>query len=142
MKNIRLNLLLAVFVCGVLSCVAVGQGYRPKPKTFTKAEVSEIMSLLKARDPNHYRVVLPKFENGRIVGSETYGRLPVTQVRRLASLSNVVYSENGNLQAIFNPCNGGGAGSHVESQSSGTDIGRRIERIVQNIGRSELILIY
>ncbi|HEY3132947.1 MAG TPA: hypothetical protein VGL91_26080 [Acidobacteriota bacterium] len=142
MKNERLSVLLAAFVCGLLSCVAVGQGYRPTQKTFTKAEVSEIMSLLKGRDPNHYRIILPKFENGRIVGSETYGRLPVTQVRRLASLSNVPYSENGNLQAIFQSCNGGGAGSHVESQTPGTDIGRRIDRIVRNIGRSEFVLIY
>jgi hypothetical protein len=142
MKNKKLALLMAAFACGLLSCVAVGQGYRPPQKTFTKAEVSEIISLLKRHDPSHYRIVLPKFEDGRIVGSQTYGRLPVTQVRRLASLSNVVYSENGNLQAIFQSCNGGGAGSHVESQTPGSDIGKRIQRIVKNMGSSEFVLMY
>lgn len=142
MKNKRSSVLLAAFVCGSLSCVAVGQGYRPTPKTFTKTEVSEIMALLKGRDPNHYRIILPKFENGRIVGSETYGRLPVTRVRQLASASNVAYSENGNLQAIFQSCNGGGPGSHIEARSTSMDVGRRIDKIVKNIGRSEFILMY
>jgi hypothetical protein len=142
MKNTRLNMLLAVFVCSVLSCVAGGQGYRPKPKTFTKDEVSEIMRLLRGLDPSSYRIVLPKFEDDRIVGSKTYGRLPVTRVRRLASLSTALYSEDGNLQAIFQDCNGGGAGSHTPSQTSGTDIGRRIQRIVQNMGKSEFVLMY
>jgi hypothetical protein len=142
MKNNRFSvLLIATLICGVLSCVTVGQGFRPRPKTFTKDEVSAITLLLKKLDPKDYRIVLPKFENGRIVGSETYGRLPVTQVRRLASMSNVAYSESGNLQAVFES-DGDGPGSHVESRTPATGVGRRIERIVQNIGRNEFSLLY
>jgi hypothetical protein len=142
MKRLVLIISMPAFAIGILSCVTNGQGNRPKQKTFTQAEVSEIRSVLKGLDPKNYRIVLPKFENGRIVGSETYGRLSVTEVRRIASISNIAYDRNGNLQAIFQSCNGGGAGSHTESQTPGTDIGKRIERIVQNIGRSEYIFIY
>jgi hypothetical protein len=142
MKRRIVFISLAALACGILSCVTNGQGRAPKPKTFSEAEVSAIRSVLKDLDPKNYRIVLPKFKDGRTVGSESYGQLPVAQVRRLASMSNLAFDKNGNLQAVFCQCNGGGEGSHTESQSPGTDIGKRIEKIVQNIGRSEYIFLY
>jgi hypothetical protein len=109
-------------------------------KDFTEKEVAEIKALVEGFDPKVYRVVLPTFTERKIVGAETKGALPVTEVRKVASLLNVRYSENANLQAVFTSCNGGGPGSHTESQSAGTDVGRRIERILQNIDRSRYIL--
>jgi hypothetical protein len=141
MKRRIVFISLAALACGILSCVTNGQGRGPKQKAFTQAEVSEIQSVLKELDPKNYHVVLPKFKDGRIVGSETYGQLPVAQVRRLASISNIAYDNNGNLQAVLCQCNGGGAGSHVDSKSGGHDISNRIESIVQNISRSEYNLL-
>lgn len=110
-------------------------------KDFTEKEVAEIKALLDGFDPKVFRVVLPAFRDRRIVGAETKGSLPVTEVRKVASALNIPYTESGNLQAVFNSCNGGGAGSHTESQSAGTDVGRRIERILQNIDKSRYILL-
>ena len=110
-------------------------------KDFTEREVGEIKALLEGFDPKVYRVVLPTFRQGEIVGTETKGSLPVTEVRKVASLLDIRYTEDGNLQAVFSSCNGGGAGSHTESQSGGTEVGRRIERILQNIDKSRYVLL-
>src|SRR5262245_1853021 len=99
---------------------------------FTQEEVAQMQELLRSReftpgavtlirmeagrtDSRNYRFVLPVFgppENGRqaIVGSQTIGKLPVTEVRRLASARKLEYNENSNAQAIiFQNAEQGGA---------------------------------
>jgi hypothetical protein len=125
----------------VLLVAGACQTTRDGRKDFTEKEVGEIKALVADLDPKVYRVVLPTFQDGRIVGAETRGSLPVTEVRKVASALNVRYAEDANLQAVFQSCNGGGAGSHTESQSGGTDVGRRIERILQNIDKSRYVLL-
>jgi hypothetical protein len=127
--------LLAVFV-GFKTC-----RQSDNKKGFTEKEISEIEQTLKGLDPAGYRIVLPQIENGRTVGSKTYGSLPVTEARRLASLRNIAYVDNGNVQAIYSDADGG-AGSHTQTQSQGNDIGKRIERILQNIDKSKYVLIH
>lgn len=113
----------------------------PAAKEFTAEDVAAVRELLTELDPETYRIVLPVFTDGRVVDSATYGSLPVTEVRRLSSLQDVEYSESGNLQAIFQSCSGGGAGSHTESQTPGSDVGRRIERILAHIDESAYVFI-
>jgi len=65
----------------------------------------------------------------------------VTEVRRLASQRNITFADSGNLQAIVMD-SGEGGGSHTESQSGGKDVGRRIEKILRNIDKSEYTFIH
>jgi hypothetical protein len=110
-------------------------------KNFSEAEVAEIKALLTGVEPGTYRIVLPTFRDGQIVGSETLGNLPLTEVQRLAASQNKQVTEHGNLQAIFASCSGGGAGSHVESQTPGSDLGDRIEKILTGIDQSAYVFI-
>ncbi len=110
-------------------------------KAFTEEEVRQVEAVLNGVRPDTYRIILPEFRDGKVVGSKTYGSLPVTQVRRVASQRNIPFSDSGNVQAVFSP-DGGGAGSHTESQSPGTDIGRRIEKIIERLDKSQYTLIY
>ncbi|WP_221392557.1 hypothetical protein [Dyadobacter sp. NIV53] len=113
-------------------------------KTFQPEDIANIKRLLQSLDPASYRVVLPVFDSRRrTVGSQTYGGFPITEVRRIASVRNIKYSDSGNLQAIFQNCNGGGAGSHTESGSGAKaiDVVFQIEKITQNLDKNQYVLI-
>lgn len=138
-----------VAACGVAVSVwaaALAAGCRTSAaarKDFSESEVAEVRALLKDADPARSRVVLPRFENGRVVGSDVYGSLPITEVQRLATIRNVAIPGTGNVQVVFaNSCNGGGAGSHTSSQTPGSDLGRRIERVLADVDRSRYVLIH
>jgi hypothetical protein len=130
---VGLALLLSTSVF-VITCAESGR----TDKSFDEQEIAEIQEALKGLDPAGYRIVLPQLENGRVVGSETYGSLPLTEVRRVASERAITFVDDGNVQAILS---NSGAGSHTESQTPGTDIGRRIETILQGLDKSEYVLI-
>ena len=132
------------FLAAVLVAAVWATGCRTgsSAKEFTEADANEVRELLKKLDPAAYRIVLPVFKEGRIVGSEAYGSLPVTEVRKVASLRQIDYQENGNVQAIFQSCSGGGAGSHTESQSPGSDVGKRIEKIIASIDKSRYVSVW
>lgn len=146
---------------------------RTNPPAFTQDEVAQMQELLRSReftpgsvtlirmelgrtDSRNYRFVLPVFgpqANGRqaIVGSQTIGKLPVTEVRRLASARKLEYNENSNAQAIIfqNAEQGGapgGGGGGCESDHStpahGEDIAARVENILRNINQSKYIFLY
>jgi hypothetical protein len=125
------------------SASAITAGDQPS-KTFQPEDIEEIKKLLQGLDSTNYRVVLPVMNASRsTVGTRTYGTFPITEVRRIASLRNIRYTDSGNLQAIFRTCNGGGAGSHTESGSGATGrvIISRIEEITQNLDKQAYILI-
>ena len=110
-----------------------------KKKTFTAEHIEQIKQVLTRLDPSRYRIVLPVFKGGEIVGSEVIGALPITRVRRMASTQDEIeYTETGNLQAIIMEQ---GAGTHTESQSPGSSVGDRIEKILENIDESEYIFL-
>lgn len=113
----------------------------PEAKRFTPDDVVAIRQLLQELEPDSFRIVLPEFEDERPVGSRTYGSLPLNEVRRVASLRNIDYQDNGNLQAIFQSCSGGGAGSHTESESAARGFDERLEQILAGIDESEYLLI-
>lgn len=126
----------------VLSALIIGcRRHAGDTKGFTEADVAQVQAILNGVKPESYRIILPEFRAGKVVGSKTYGSLPVTAVRRVASQRNIAFSESGNVQAVFNS-DGAGAGSHTESQSPGTDIGRRIEKIFAGLDKSQYTLIY
>jgi hypothetical protein len=141
-KSVRYRLYVVcalAFTVGLIALMACrSAGY--SRKSFSQSEVNDVLATLKGVPEANYRMVLPQFEGGAMVGSKTYGTLPVTEVRKLASRNNITFVDTGNLQAIVMD-NGGGAGSHTESQSGGQDIGRRIERIVRNIDKSQYTFI-
>ncbi len=111
-------------------------------KQFSSSDVASVLKAVNDLDESSYRLVLPDFSDGKIVGSKVYGSLAVTNVKRMASSQELEYEENGNLQAIFQSCSGGGAGSHTPSQSSGNDVGKRIENILTHIDKSQYLLLY
>ncbi|WP_025741339.1 hypothetical protein [Aquimarina pacifica] len=119
---------------------------------FTQEDVRRITQVLNELDEDEYRIVLPVFKDSKIVGSEVYGNLPITEVRRVAISKGISYVEKGNLQAIFQSCEGGGAGSHVNSDSAargndseadadGNAVYDRIDQILKNIDKSKFIQI-
>lgn len=138
-RKMLLSVVVSSFVLSILIS-ACGPSNR-ETKAFTEEEVRQVEAVLNGVGPDTYRIVLPEFRDGKVVGSKTYGSLPVTQVRRVASQRNIAFSDSGNVQAVFSS-DGGGAGSHTESQSPGTDIGRRIEKIIERLDKSQYTLIY
>lgn len=117
-------------------------------KQFTAAEVSEIQAALKNVDPATYRLVLPRYENDRIVGSQTLGTLSIADIRNVASQKGLKYEELGNGQAIFMSTPGTEDTSRATSQTGGKqasnetlELGRRLEAILANKDRNEFIFI-
>lgn len=118
---------------------------------FTLATVNAIKTQASRVDPKNYRLVLPVFDRERlgnvIVGSETLGTLPISEVRKLASLRGVEYVEEANAQSvIWQDLPGGhhqggvdppppGAGCSSDHKTQG--LGDRIYDIIQNIDQSQ-----
>jgi hypothetical protein len=170
---------IATVILAVAATLAGCRSRTPEP-TFTQEEVANMQALLRSREwtpgtvtlikieagrtaSQNYRLVLPVFapdERGvpgktggpTIVGSQTIGKLPVTEVRRLASLRKLEYDENSNAQAIIfqnaeqGGAPGGGGQGGCESDHStpahGQDIAARIEDILRNINQSKYIFLY
>lgn len=169
---------IATAVLAVAATFAGCQSRTPEP-TFTQEEVANMQALLRSREwtpgtvmlikieagrtaSQNYRFVLPVFapdERGAnktggptIVGSQTIGKLPVTEVRRLASLRKLEYDETSNAQAIIfqnaeqGGAPGGGGQGGCESDHStpahGQDIAARVEEILRNINQSKYIFLY
>ncbi|HEY9404806.1 MAG TPA: hypothetical protein VIQ24_19270 [Pyrinomonadaceae bacterium] len=117
-------------------------------KQFTAAEVSEIQAALKNADPATYRVVVPRYDNDKIAGSQTLGTLTIADVRRVASQKGIKFEDNGNLQAIFMSTPGSEDTSKASSQTGGKEasnetfeLGRRLEAILANKDQSAFVLI-
>lgn len=113
-------------------------------KTFSEQEVAEIKELLAKENPSSYRIVVPTFRDKKVIGSETLGSLPVSEVERIASLKGVKFQDKGNLQAILDSSDGdkNGPGSHTSSASGGHDIVNRIQSIAAKIESSKYVLIH
>ncbi len=124
------------FLLGVHGC----RTDQATQKDFTQQDVTEVLALLEGADPSTYRIVLPQFRGTEAIGTRTYGALPLVTVQRVASSKNIAFEPGGNLQAIFKS-NGGGAGSHTESQTPGNDLGRRIEAIIRNIDQNAFVWV-
>ena len=144
------KLILSFVISGCVLAILI-VGCKPTDrdtKNFTEAEVAQVQAILKDVKPETYRIILPEIKDGKVVGSKTYGSLPVTEVRRVASQRNIEFSETGNVQAVFMSQSasaggdGSGAGSHTPSQTPGTDIGSRIEKILERLDKSQYTLIY
>ncbi len=162
-----------ILILTVLLFVAATWGCHSRTsQSFTDEEVAQMQTLLHSREftpgtvtliksqaarlaPQNYRLVLPVFgkaPGSPIVSSETIGKLPVTEVRRLASLRNLAYREDANAQAIIfqnaeqggAPGGGGKAGceSDHQTQAQGVDIVARIEEILRHIDKSKYIFLY
>ncbi len=140
-----------LFSCSIIVCVTTSC-QKEIGDDFTQEDVQRITNVLNELDPDTYRVVLPVFKNSEIVGSQVYGNLPITEVRRVAISKGISYVETGNLQAIFQSCEGGGAGSHVNSDSAargndseadadGSAVYDKIDQILANIDKSKFIQI-
>ncbi|MCP3141546.1 hypothetical protein [Pyxidicoccus xibeiensis] len=119
-------------------------------RQFTETDVQQILSELRGVDPSTYHLRLPTFYFGRIVGTKTYGTLPITQVRLVATRLNVQLNETGNVLTVFDSLNngdesggggggggGGGPGSHINSASAGTDLSSRISVLLQEIDTNQ-----
>jgi uncharacterized membrane protein YgcG len=146
-------------LAAVAFCVLVGVAGRLHPaapvKDFSEREVASIKAELAKLKPSSYRVVLPVFRNRVRVSSETVGTLPLTEVRRIASLRGVTLKEKGNLQVILpqgdesgggggggSSGQGGGPGSHINSQSAGRDVINRIQLVVSGLSKSQYVFIH
>jgi Ca2+-binding RTX toxin-like protein len=116
----------------------------PTGKDFSPAEVNEIVTELQSLDSLQFRVVLPAFDtSGQLIGTQIIGTLPITDVRQVSKVRNILFDGDGNLQSIFTIfANDGGAGSHVDSSSGGQgshsaqEVARRIDTIVGGINTS------
>jgi hypothetical protein len=146
----------ALALCALMAAASRLQPAVPA-KDFSAKDVAEIKAELGKLNPSSYRVVLPVFRGRSRVGSQTIGTLPLTEVRRVASLRGVAFKEKGNLQMILSQGNdggggggggggdtGGGAGSHTPSQSAakGQDVINRIQLVVSRIGQSRYVFIH
>ena len=161
----------------LVATTVAGCQSRSAAPAFTEQEVAQMQALLRTReftpgtvmlikieagrtDSRNYRLVLPVFgaqEGGQtqgraIVGSETIGKLPIAEVRRLASVRKVEYEENSNAQAIIfqneqgvapgDDCGGHGCESDHSTPAKGQDIAARIEEILRNINQSKYTFLY
>ena len=106
-------------------------------KEFTEADMVAVRTVLKEVDPTAYRAVLPEFNNGRIVGSQTFGTLPLTEVTRVASSQGVRLADTGNLQVIVMSTQAGNS----MHPANGKDAILTIERIMKNKDKSKYVFL-
>jgi hypothetical protein len=142
----RAILLAAVLaVTGSLG-IASAQG---RGKDFTPDDVTKIVSSLREADASIYLIRLPVFRDGRIVGQELYGTLPMKDVEQLAESLKVKLDPRANVIAVFDPGDTGddqggtstngkgtGPGSHINTQSAAWDLANRIEVLLEDIDTS------
>jgi len=117
-------------------------------KDFTRADVESIATTLREADPEIYLIRLPVFRDGRLVGSQMYGSLPMREVEQFARSIGVPLDRNANILAIFDPTDpgdelagcdggdGGGPGSHTQSASGGRILADRLESHLAEIEAS------
>jgi hypothetical protein len=141
---------------GVILAVALGAtgtigiaSAQTRNKDFTPEHVTAIVNTLRQSDSRTYLLRLPVFRDGRIVGSKLYGTLPMRQVEQLAESLKVPLVPNANVISVFDPfdegdesggggggssCSeGGGPGSHINSQSAAWDLAKRLDVLLADI---------
>ena len=146
----KLSTLFVVLALGMLSLsFSSCPGSNVSTKEFTATEVGEIQAALKGANPASYRIIVPRFEADRKVGSQTLGTLSVAEVRRVASQQGVRFTEAGNLQAIFMSTPGTEDTSKASSQTGGKEnsnegqeIIKRLEGILSKKDRNEFIFLH
>ncbi len=142
MKNSQSMLFVLRFVTLFFLIIVMLSSCKKNAKgDFTENDILRIHKTLESLDVDEYRVVLPVFENGKVVDSKVYGNLPITEIRQVAVSKGISYSETGNLQAVFQNCRGGGAGSHVNSDSGAKGVDDRLDQILKNIDKSKFVQI-
>lgn len=139
---------LATVAFSVLAVTAT-RCHPPKPANeFSEREVAQINAELAKLNPSSYRIVLPVFSKRTYLGSETIGSLPVSEVRRIASLRGVTLPETANMQVILvTPESGGGGGKDGNTPGShvpafGRAVIDRIALVASRIDKSRYVLIH
>ena len=119
-------------------------------KDFTADDVEKMSLTLRESDPSIYLIRLPVFRDGRVVGQQLYGSLPMKEVEMLAESLKVRLDPEANIIAVFDPndggCSGGGGGgggegggpgSHINTQSAAWDLANRLEVLLTDIDTSK-----
>ncbi len=132
----------ALAITGSLG-IASAQG---RGKEFTPDDVGNIVASLREADASIYLIRLPVFRDGRVVGQETYGTLPMKDVERLAESLRVKLDPRANVIAVFDPGDAGddqggtstngkgtGPGSHINTGSAAWDLANRMEVLLEDI---------
>jgi hypothetical protein len=137
-------------VLATVGVAGIATAQRTPTRSFTEEDVAQITRELRGVDPSTYYIRLPKYYYGRVVGTATYGTLSINEVRRVATTLNVQLNETGNIITVFDAINngneqggcgggggGGGAGSHTPSATAGSNLGSRINVLLQNIDANQ-----
>lgn len=111
----------------------IGTAQDALTRGWTQADVDAIARELRTEQPSSYRVVVPTFTRGIATGQTTLGTLSMGDVSLTATRLNVQLKPGANV-VTAKMC--GGAGSHTESATPGTDIARRLDAILANIDAS------
>lgn len=98
---------------------------------FTQADVDGIVAQIRTVSPDTFYIRVPTFTiRGQVSGSRVYGSLPITHVRRMASVQNVVLNETGNIMGlVMDP----GNASQMSSGASSTRVALAIDSILANV---------
>jgi hypothetical protein len=101
------------FVLALALGVAVAVGFAASCRRALSADqAAEIRDLFVGDDPASYRLVLPVFEDGRVVRTEVYGSLPLDRVQQIAVRQGIDLREAAQIHAVIvHGANNGGAGS-------------------------------
>lgn len=132
-------------------------------RSITPAQVSQVEQALRGVDPSLYRINLPVFQRGKVVGNRTYGSLPLAQVRQVASAQRINLAEKGNLQLVMDPnaagqssgantggggASGGGGGANSPTNgansmqpANGKKLAQTLERIMAGVDRNQYVLL-
>jgi hypothetical protein len=110
----------------------------------TSADVARIQSIVAKEEPSHYRLVLPEFRDGRAVGSQVVGAMPIDQVELIARRQNVTIRPNAQLHVVLagplrsddGGAGGGGGGNGPNSHyTTSTARFKDLEEIVSRLDR-------
>lgn len=148
----RAGLWRAVILSGALaltSLVGIASA-QSRGKDFTPTDVQEITTTLRSFDPGIYLIRLPVYRDGRVVGQQLYGSLPMKDVELLAESLRVRLDPNANIIAVFDANDGGdesgggggcgeggGPGSHINTASAAWDLVQRLEVLLADIDASK-----
>ncbi|RYZ37880.1 MAG: hypothetical protein EOO71_26295 [Myxococcaceae bacterium] len=104
---------------------------RTAPHDFTQSDVDAIVGQIRQVDPSTFYIRVPTFSvRGQVNGSRLYGTLPISYVRRMASVQNVVLREDANIMGlVMNPNDA----SQMGSGASSTRVALALDSILSDI---------
>jgi hypothetical protein len=109
-KHLAKRSLVGLPLVAVVLLFLLGRCQPTAKRALTAADVDRIKAILAQEEPSRYRLTLPEFRDGRVVGTQVIGAMPIDQVELIASRQKLTIRPSANLHVVFAGSLGSGDG--------------------------------